>query len=77
MHASQVQRLSEEQGRMVKLILVIDLGGLNMWQLISRRWSKFDEAHQRAVNRSLAELLARVYAYSMIACLSPLLRPSL
>lgn len=43
------------------VILVIDLKQVNLWQLTSRRWAKFDETHQRPINRSLAELLARVY----------------
>jgi hypothetical protein len=57
---AQLQRLSEEQGRMVKMVLVIDLRNVNVWQLTSRRWAKYDEAHQRAINRSLAEALAKV-----------------
>ena len=49
----QLQRLSEEQGRMVKLVLVIDLRAVSVWSLLSRRWAKFDEAHLRIVNRTL------------------------
>jgi len=62
---AQLQRLSEEQGRMVKMVLVIDLRNVNVWQLTSRRWAKYDEAHQRAINRSLAEALAKVYCINV------------
>ena len=57
----QLHQLSEAQGRMAKLILVIDLRSVSLWQLTSRKWAKFDEAHQRVINRTLAEIIARIY----------------
>lgn len=56
----QVHRLSEARGTLVKLILIIDLQAVSVWSLMSRRWAKYDEAHQKAINRSLAELLVRL-----------------
>ena len=49
---AQLHRLSLEQGRMAKLILVIDLKDIKVWQLTSRRWARYDEAHQRAIESS-------------------------
>ena len=57
----QLHSLSEKQGRMVKMILVIDLRAVSVWQLVSRRWAKYDETYQKCINRSLAEALAQVY----------------
>jgi hypothetical protein len=58
---NQLHRLSVERGRLVQLLLVIDMRGVSLWQLTSRRWAKFDEAHQRVINRTLAEVIARIY----------------
>lgn len=57
----QVHRLSQQQQRLVKLVLVIDLRHVSLWSLISRRWNRFDETHLRFINRTLAELLSRIY----------------
>ena len=57
----QLHKLSEAAGAMVKMILVIDLRSVSLWQLTSRRWGKFDLEHLSPVNRTLAEILARVY----------------
>jgi hypothetical protein len=57
----QLHRLSEEQQQMTKLLLVIDLRAVSLWQLTSRRWAKFDEAHQTPINRTLAEIIGRIY----------------
>ena len=63
----QVHALSEQAGCMIKLILVIDLKSVNFWQLTSRRWARYDAAHNRRIDRTLAELLARVYVINMPA----------
>ena len=57
----QLHKLSEAQGTMVKMILVIDMRDVSLWQISSRRWARFDEAHYQKINRTLAEILARVY----------------
>ena len=43
------------------LILIYAQSPSNVWQLLSRRWAKYDETYQKCINRSLAEALAQVY----------------
>ena len=37
----QLHQLSEERNRLVQIVIVIDLRGVRLWQLISRRWIRF------------------------------------
>ena len=57
----QLHLLSEQQRQLTKLLLIIDLRAVSLWQLTSRRWAKFDETHQTPINRTLAEVIGRIY----------------
>jgi len=57
----QLQRLSVEQNRMVKMVLVLDWRGVSLWNITSRRWAQYDAKYATPMNRTLAEALAKVF----------------
>eukprot|EP00511_Aplanochytrium_stocchinoi_P004279 CAMPEP_0204825460 /NCGR_PEP_ID=MMETSP1346-20131115/3343_1 /ASSEMBLY_ACC=CAM_ASM_000771 /TAXON_ID=215587 /ORGANISM="Aplanochytrium stocchinoi, Strain GSBS06" /LENGTH=393 /DNA_ID=CAMNT_0051953103 /DNA_START=118 /DNA_END=1296 /DNA_ORIENTATION=+ len=57
----QLHRLSEKEGRMIKIIIIIDLKGAGLAAVTNKRWRKFEKTFLNPINKAQAECLARLF----------------
>eukprot|EP00928_Gymnodinium_smaydae_P061147 TRINITY_DN45301_c0_g1_i1.p1 TRINITY_DN45301_c0_g1~~TRINITY_DN45301_c0_g1_i1.p1 ORF type:complete len:430 (-),score=89.12 TRINITY_DN45301_c0_g1_i1:12-1139(-) len=59
--SAQLDRLSRSQGKICKVMIVLDLSGIGVSHLTCMEWNTFSKENMDRMNQSLAEGLARMY----------------